>query len=308
MVSGTSELTARLAALGDIPEALIARRVDELGKRSYKGATQAAGIDLAISCIDLTTLEGADTPDRVRRLAAKAVRPDPFDMSCPQVAAVCVYPNRVGDARRALDAQGGAHIAVASVATGFPAGLTPIEARRAEIASALAQGATEIDTVIDRAAFLAGEYDAVAARIRDEKEQCGDAQLKVILETAELGDLTGVWRAAWIAMWSGADMIKTSTGKGPGGATLPVSYVMCMAAQRGSDELGRRVGVKISGGVKTSKDALKHLAIALDQLGADGLDPAHYRLGASSLLDDLVAQRRYHATGRYHGPDYFPMA
>jgi deoxyribose-phosphate aldolase len=161
--------------------------------------------------------------------------------------------------------------------------------------------------VIDRAAFLSGDYATVAARIRAEKEACGSAKLKVILETAELGDLTGVWHAAWVAMSAGADMIKTSTGKGPGGATLPVSYVMCMAAHRGSHEFDRSIGVKISGGVKTSKDALKHLALAVDQLGCSAVNPDNYRLGASSLLDDLVAQRRFHTTGRYHGQDYFPI-
>ena len=290
-----------------LPEHLIHRRVDEITKRSFKGLTQAAGIDLALACIDLTTLEGADTQGRTSRLAAKAARPDLEDLSCPSVAAVCVYPSRVSDVRHALDSIGGSHIPVASVATGFPAGLTPLEAHQVEIITAIEAGASEIDTVIDRAAFLSGDYRSVADRIRAEKEACGDRKLKVILETAELDSLSGVWRAAWIAMAAGADMIKTSTGKGPGGATLPVSYVMCMAAHRGSMEFGRRIGVKISGGVKTSKDALKHLALAVDQMGAEHVHQENYRIGASSLLDDLVAQRRFHATGRYHGPEYFPI-
>lgn len=290
-----------------MPESLIIRRVEEIAKRSFKSVTQAAGIDLALSCIDLTTLEGADTTARVARLAAKAVRPDLEDLGCPSVAAVCVYPSRVADARRALDSLGGSGIPVASVATGFPSGLTPPAARQSEILSALSSGAAEIDTVIDRAAFLSGDYAAVVSRIRAEKEACGAAKLKVILETAELGDLEGVWHAAWLAMGAGADMIKTSTGKGPGGATMHVSYTMCMAAHRGSVEFGRTIGVKISGGVKTSKDALKHLALAIDQMGISMVNPENYRLGASSLLDDLVAQRRYHATGRYHGQEYFPI-
>jgi len=303
----TAPLAGRLRALGDLPEAMINRRVAEIGKRSFKGDTQKAGLELAIACIDLTTLEGADTPARVARLAAKASQPDPADPTCPSVAALCVYPARVSDARAALDAAGGTHIPVASVATGFPAGLTPIVARQEEITQAISDGAAEIDTVIDRAAFLSGDFDAVFDRIRVEKEACGDVTLKVILETAELDDLTGVMHAAWIASWAGADMIKTSTGKGPGGATLPVAYVMAMVAHRASDELGRRVGVKISGGVKSAKDALKHLAVAIDQMGVAAVEPSNYRIGASSLLDDLLAQRRFHETGRYHGPEYFPI-
>lgn len=286
---------------------MIHHRVAEIGKRSFKGDTQAAGLELAISCIDLTTLEGADTPDRVARLAVKAARPDPADPTCPRVAALCVYPERVNDARTALDAVGARTLPVASVATGFPSGLTPIASRQEEISTALSHGATEIDTVIDRAAFLSGDFAAVADRIRAEREACGPAILKVILETAELDDLTGVHHAAWIAAIAGADMIKTSTGKGPGGATLPVSYVMCMVAHRASHELGRSVGVKISGGVKSAKDALKHLALAVDQMGPTAVHPANYRIGASSLLDDLLAQRRFHTTGRYHGPEHFPI-
>lgn len=307
MDSSTRALATRLRDLGPVPEALITRRVEEIAKRSYKADTQTAGLDLALSCIDLTTLEGADTAGRVARLAAKAARPDTADATCPSVAAVCVYPNRVADVRRALDTAHASHIPVASVAAGFPAGLTPLEARLAEITAAISDGAAEIDTVIDRAAFLSGDYAAMYDRVQAEKEYCGKRSLKVILETAELGDLTGVYHAAWTAMWAGADMIKTSTGKGPGGATLPVAYVMCLAAAAGSRELGRPIGVKISGGVKTSKDALKHLAIAIDQLGVEAVQPKTYRIGASSLLDDLVAQRRYHATGRYHGPEYFPI-
>lgn len=298
---------ARLAALAPVPEAMVAYRVAEITKRSFKADTQRAAIDLAIACIDLTTLEGADTPDRVRRLAVKAVRPDGEDLSCPSVAAVCVYPNRVADARAALDAAGGWNIPVASVASGFPAGLTPLMARLTEIDAAIAAGATEIDTVLDRAAFLSGDFKAVYERVRAEKEACGNAHLKVILETAELGDCSTVYRAAHLAMWAGADVIKTSTGKGPGGATLEVAYTMATAARHGAQELDRPIGVKISGGVRTAKDAFKHLAVALDQLGASMLHPAYYRIGASALLDDLVAQRRFHATGRYHGTEHFPI-
>lgn len=307
MESTNRALTANLRDLGALPEALVVRRVEEIAKRSYKADTQVAGIDLALSCIDLTTLEGADTKHRVARLASKAHRPDVEDSTCPSVAALCVYPTRVADARAALDALAANHIPVASVASGFPAGLTPLTSRLTEIHTAVADGAGEIDTVIDRAAFLSGDYAAVYERVLAEKEACNGRMLKVILETAELGDLTGVYHAAWLAMWAGADMIKTSTGKGPGGATLPVAYVMCLAAAAGTRDLRRPVGVKISGGVKSAKDALKHLAIAVDQLGPANVHPNNYRLGASSLLDDLVAQRRYHATGRYHGQEYFPI-
>jgi deoxyribose-phosphate aldolase len=303
----SAQLHDRLSALEVLPEGMIRHRVAELGKRSLKGETQRAGIDLAIACIDLTTLEGADTVERVRRLALKAARPDVEDGTCPSVAAVCVYPNLVSAARSALDDAGAVSVAVASVATGFPAGLTPLDARQKEIDHAIDQGATEIDTVIDRSAFLSGDFTAVFDRVRAEKEACGSLKLKVILETAELDDLSGVWRAAWLAMWAGADMIKTSTGKGPGGATLPVSFVMAMAAERGSQELGRPIGVKISGGVKTAKDALKHLTLALDQRGPSGISPGMYRIGASSLLDDLLAQRKFHSTGRYHSQEYFPL-
>jgi len=305
MSFGKTILLQRLSALKDMPEPMINHRVLEIGKRSFKADTQKAGLDLALSCMDLTTLEGADTPGRISKIAAKATRPDPLDPECPTVGAVCVYPSLVKYTRKSLDDVGGKNIPVASVAAGFPAGLTPLKARQEEIDQAIKDGAEEIDTVLDRGAFLSGDYHLVANRIKAEKEACGKAKLKVILETAELGDLTGIFHAAWIASWSGADMLKTSTGKGPGGASFIASYVLSMVAHRASIELGEEIGVKISGGVKSAKDALKHLAIAVDQMGVEAITPQRYRIGASSLLDDIVAQRRFHKTGRYHGPDYF---
>lgn len=287
---------------------MIRARVEALSTRSIKGDAQSAGWDLAIACVDLTTLEGADTPARVARLAARAVRPDPEDATCPAVAAVCVYPERVGDAKRALERLGDHDVAVASVASGFPAGLTPRAARLLEIEAAVAAGADEIDTVLDRAAFLSGNRAAVRERITQEKEACGHAKLKVILETAELGSADAVWRAAWDAAMSGADVLKTSTGKGPGGADLVSAWVLGTVAREAGDILGRPIGVKISGGVRTAKEALRYMLVINEVSGTEALVPSRFRFGASTLLDDLVAQRRYHSTGRYHGPDYFPAA
>jgi deoxyribose-phosphate aldolase len=291
-----------------LSEPMVRARVEALSTRSVKADAQAAAWDLSIACMDLTTLEGADTPGRVARLAARAVLPDPEDPTCPSVAAVCVYPTRVADARAALDRLGGGHVAVASVASGFPAGLTPREARMIEITAAVADGASEIDTVLDRAAFLSGDLDAVAQRIVEEKAACGPAKLKVILETAELGSPDAVWRAAWLAARSGADVLKTSTGKGPGGADLVSAWVLATVARDAGAELDRIIGVKISGGVRTAKDAVRYLLVVDDVAGPEALVPSRFRFGASGLLDDLVAQRRFHTTGRYHGPAYFPEA
>jgi deoxyribose-phosphate aldolase len=287
---------------------MVELRCATLATRSVKAAAQAAGVELAIACMDLTSLEGGDSPGRVRRLAARAATPDPADPNCPRPAAVCVYPDRVGDARAALDAAGAPEVAVAAVAAGFPVGLTPLAARQAEIDAAVAAGAAEIDTVLDRAAFLAGDLDAVRRRVAAEREACGPAHLKVIVESAELGSLAAVYDAALVAALAGADFVKTSTGKGPGGATLPAAFALARAARAATDATGRVVGVKVSGGVRTAKQALQYALVVADVLGPDALVPSRFRLGASSLLDDLVAQRRFHATGRYHGSDYFPSA
>lgn len=288
-------------------EPMVSLRTTTLASRSVKGESQKAGINLAIACMDLTTLEGGDTPHRVARLAARAAQPDPTDPTCPQPAAICVYPNRVTDARTTLNSLGAHTIAVASVATGFPAGLTPTHARQTEIAAAIKDGATEIDTVLDRSAFLAGDRATAAKRIRAEKEACGTTHLKVILETAELGSLDAIYQAAWLAARNGADFLKTSTGKGPGGATLNAAWTLALVANRASSELARPIGVKLSGGIRTAKDALRYMLVVADANGPDSLTPTTFRIGASTLLDDLTAQRLYHKTGRYHGPDYFPV-
>ncbi len=292
--------------LNSINGSQISHRVDQIGMRSYKKDTQAQGIDLAISCIDLTTLEGGDTPGRIKRLVSKAVNPDREDANCPNVAAICVYPNSVRHVVAGLKEYNNTTIKVAAVASGFPAGMTPLTARLNEIDYSVRSGANEIDTVLDRSLFLSGAFQEVVNRVKEEKEACGKAKLKVILETSELNDLTDIYHSAWLAMLGGADVIKTSTGKHTSGATFPASWVMCLAAKEGSALFSRPIGVKISGGVKVSKDALKHLAIAIDRFGT--ISPDMWRIGASSLLDDLVAQRAFHRNGIYYGQEYFPVS
>ena len=297
-----------IASLGPLPEPMIAYRCATLQSRSIKGDAQAAGLDLAIACVDLTTLEGADTTERVHRLAARAVTPDPDDPSCPRPAAVCVYPSRVSDARKHLDALGGSDVAVASVAGAFPSGLAPREVRLREIEMAVADGASEIDIVIDRGLLLAGRYSSVFDELRAARQATGSARLKVILETGELGSLDVIRHACWLAAAAGADFLKTSTGKSGTGATPTAAWVLANTAEQYRLLTGRRVGVKISGGVRHAKDALRYMLIIADQLGTEGLHPAWFRIGASSLLDDLCAQRRFHATGRYWGAEYFPAS
>nr|WP_246401163.1 deoxyribose-phosphate aldolase [Jiangella mangrovi] len=256
--------------------------------------------------IDLTTLEGQDTPGKVRALSAKALRPDPSDRTVPQVAAVCVYPDLVATAVEAL---GGAHrtVKVASVATGFPSGRTSLAVKEADTRDAVAAGADEVDMVIDRGAFLAGRYGEVFEEIVAVKQAAGDAHLKVILETGELATYDNVRRASWLAMLAGGDFIKTSTGKVAPAATLPVTLVMLEAVRDFREATGRQVGVKPAGGIRTSKDAIKYLVLVNETVGDDWLDPDWFRLGASSLLNDLLMQRQKIATGRYAGPDYFTL-
>lgn len=292
----------------ELTEHMVLRRTATLASRSVKADAQAAGIDAMVRCMDLTSLEGSDTPGRIARLAARASNPDPDDPTCPRPAAVCVYPARVADARAALDHLGATGVAVAAVAAGFPVGLTPVSARIAEITESVAAGATEIDTVLDRAAFMSGDYDAVCARVAAEREACGDAHLKVIVESGELGSVGAVHAAAWLAAMSGAHFVKTSTGKGPAGADFASAFALAVAAAQASEALGEPIGVKVSGGVRTSRQALTYGLIVADVLGGDAVVPTRFRVGASSLLDDLTAQRRYHATSRYHGPDYFPAS
>ena len=275
-----------------------------LSTRSIKTTAKAWAIDLAIRMIDLTTLEGADTPGKVRALSAKARRPDPADPSCPAVAALCVYPAMVPVAAPEL-AGSGVHLA--SVATAFPSGQAPLDVKLADTRAAVAAGADEIDMVINRGAFLSGRYQEVYDEIVAVKDACGGAHLKVILETGELATYDNVRRASWLAMLAGGDFIKTSTGKVPVAATLPVTLVMLEAVRDFRDATGRQVGVKPAGGIRTTKDAIKYLVVVNETAGADWLDPDWFRFGASSLLNDLLMQRTKLATGHYSGPDYFTV-
>lgn len=276
-------------------------RAARLGTRSIKTTSKGFALDLAIRMIDLTTLEGADTPGKVRSLAAKARRPDPADPTCPQVAAVCVYPDMVAVAKRELHGTG---IHVASVATAFPSGRTSLEVKLADTRYAVAAGADEIDMVIDRGAFLAGRYAEVFEQIAAVKAACGAAHLKVILETGELVTYDNVRRASWLAMLAGADFIKTSTGKVSPAATLPVTLVMLEAVRDFRVASGRTVGMKPAGGIRTAKDAIKYLVVVNETCGPDWLDPALFRFGASSLLNDLLMQRQKLTSGHYSGPNY----
>ncbi|AXK32719.1 deoxyribose-phosphate aldolase [Streptomyces armeniacus] len=304
-----ASLRAALHGLPGVDEVGARARAAGLATRSIKTTAKAQGIDLAIRMVDLTTLEGADTPGKVRALAAKARRPDPADRSVPHAAAVCVYPDLVGVAVRALRGSG---VGVASVATAFPAGRAPLEVKLLDTRQAVADGADEIDMVIDRGAFLAGDYRKVHDEIAAVKEACarpggGAAHLKVILETGELETYDNVRRASWLAMRAGADFIKTSTGKVAPAATLPVTLVMLEAVRDFRAATGRQVGVKPAGGIRTAKDALRLLVLVNETAGPDWLDPAWFRIGASSLLNDLLMQRTRLTTGTYSGPDYYTL-
>src|SRR3954449_2861729 len=281
-----------------------------LASRSIKTTAKQWALDAAISMIDLTTLEGQDTPGKVRALCAKARRPDPADPATPAVAAVCVYPDLAHVAATELKGTG---IHVASVATAFPSGRTSLDVKLADVKYAVAAGADEVDMVIDRGAFLAGDYLRVFDEITAVKQACGSAassgsaggaHLKVILETGELVTLDNVRRASWLAMLAGADFIKTSTGKVSPAATLPVCYVMLEAVRDFRDATARQIGVKPAGGIRTTKDAVKHLVLINETVGADWLDPHWFRFGASSLLNDLLLQRQKLRTGHYSGPDH----
>ncbi|MGP4095218.1 deoxyribose-phosphate aldolase [Nonomuraea sp. KM90] len=297
-------LRAYLHGLPGVDEVGVRRRAADLATRSIKTTAKRYAIDLAIRMVDLTTLEGADTPGKVRALAAKAVRPDPADATAPPVAALCVYPDLVAVAAEALRGSG---VGLASVATGFPAGRTSPEVKLADTAAAVAAGATEVDMVIDRGAFLAGDYRKVFDEIAAVKERCGPAHLKVILETGELVTYDNVRRASWLALHAGADFIKTSTGKVAPAATLPVTLVMLEAVRDYRAATGRQAGVKPAGGIRTTKDALRYLVLVKEIAGGDWLDPAWFRLGASTLLNDLLMQRTKLATGHYGGPDYYTI-
>jgi deoxyribose-phosphate aldolase len=276
-------------------------RAGALATRSIKTTAKAWAIDTAISMVDLTTLEGADTPGKVRSLCAKAMRPDPTDASVPAVAAVCVYPDLVETAVHALR---GSRVGVASVATAFPSGRASLETKLHDVRDAVAAGASEIDMVIDRGAFLAGRYLQVFEEIVATKAACGTAHLKVILETGELATLDNTRRASWLALLAGGDFIKTSTGKVAPAATPPVALVMLEAVRDFREVSGELRGVKLAGGIRASKEAVRYLVMVNEVAGDDWLDPRLFRFGASSLLNDLLLQRHKLASGSYDGPDY----
>ncbi|WP_028050968.1 deoxyribose-phosphate aldolase [Cellulomonas sp. URHD0024] len=284
------------------------QRAAGLGTRSIKTTSKAWALDRIIGLIDLTTLEGADTPGKVRSLVAKAVTPDPGDLTCPRVAAVCVYGDMVPHAVQALGAAHG-EIAVAAVATAFPSGRASRSIKLEDTADAVAAGADEIDMVIDRGAFLAGRYGQVFDEIAAVKEACRRADgtyahLKVILETGELNTYDNVRRASWLGILAGGDFIKTSTGKVSPAATLPVTLLMLEVVRDWYRLTGHQVGVKPAGGIRTSKDAIKYLVTVAETAGEEWLTPHLFRFGASSLLNDVLLQRQKVATGHYSGPDY----
>ncbi|HEY9456395.1 MAG TPA: deoxyribose-phosphate aldolase [Gaiella sp.] len=294
----------RLPRLGSVDAVSLEGRAAELAKRSIKRESKLFALDLAIRMIDLTTLEGADTPGKVRALSAKAQRPDPGDASIPSVAAVCVYPSLAAVASRALS---GSSVKVASVATSFPSGQAPLEVKLADVRAAVAAGADEIDMVIDRGAFLSGRIGQVYDEVVAVKEACGDAHLKVILETGELGTYDAVRRASLVAIAGGADFIKTSTGKVSPAATLPVTLCMLEVIRDVYDETGLVVGMKPAGGIRTAKQAIQYLCVLHETLGVEWLTPDRFRLGASSLLNDLLLQIRKQRTGIYRSPDEFTL-
>ncbi|HEX5695958.1 MAG TPA: deoxyribose-phosphate aldolase [Acidimicrobiia bacterium] len=298
----TPTLRTFLRSVPSVDEVGAKERVAALSTRSIKRESKRAALDLMIRMMDLTTLEGKDTPGKVIQLSAKAHRPDPTDPSIPSVAAVCIYPNMVPYAVQATEGTG---IHVASVATYFPSGQADIKLKVDETKKVVADGADEVDMVIDRGAFLSGEYFRVFDEIRRIKDAAGDAHLKVILETGELETLDNVRRASMLAMAAGGDFIKTSTGKVSPAATLPVTLVMLEAIRDFHDTTGVMVGMKPAGGIRTSKDAMKYLVVLNETLGEAWMTPDWFRFGASSLLNDVLMQIRFQETGRYSSPDYF---
>src|SRR6476659_1547321 len=279
-------------------------RAASLAKRSLKNSSKVWGLNLAISMIDLTTLEGKDTAGKVYALCQKAIRPDPSDREVPHVAAVCVYPSMVPYVKQALNGSG---VKVASVATGFPSGQTFTDIKVRETRDTVAAGADEIDMVIDRGAFLSGDYQKVFDEIAEIKEACGPAHLKVILETGELANYDQVSKASLIAMFAGADFIKTSTGKVTTNATLPVTLVMLEAIRDFMHVTGKKIGMKPAGGIANAKLALAYLVLLYETMGGEWMTPDLFRFGASSLLNDVLMQLRKEKTGAYQSGDYFTL-
>lgn len=300
-----SSLKAFLDNLPGVDKVGAESRAAMLATRSIKTSSKARAIDLAISMVDLTTLEGADTPGKVRSLCAKAVRPDPSDPTVPHVGAICVYNDMVKIAREYLDSIGGETLPVAAVSTAFPSGRASMEVKLRDTKDAIDAGASEIDMVIDRGAFLSGRFGAVYDEIEAIKALCGDkAHLKVILETGELATYDNVRKASYLAMLAGADFIKTSTGKVNPAATAPVVLVMLEAVRDFHALSGRKIGVKPAGGIRTTKDAIKQLVLVNETTGPEWLTPELFRIGASALLNDLLMQRMKLSNGRYSSANY----
>ena len=284
-----------------VDKVMVEERAAALGKRSIKKETKVAGLKLAISMMDLTTLEGKDSAGKVRQMSHKARAPS-ADPSVPACAAVCVYPKLVPVAKKALE---GSNVKVASVSTAFPSGLSPLAVKLADVRQAVEYGADEIDMVIDRGAMLSGEFNAVFDEIAATKEACGEAHLKVILETGELGSYDVVRKASQIAMLAGGDFIKTSTGKIVPAATPPVTLVMLEAIRDYYYATGKRIGMKPAGGIRTAKQALHYLVMVKETLGDAWLNNEMFRFGASTLLNDVLMQLEKERTGAYQGGDYF---
>jgi deoxyribose-phosphate aldolase len=299
-----SHLGSLMRGVRSVDQVGVEERAADLAKRSIKKSSKLWALDLAIRCMDLTTLEGADTAGKVAALCSKAVRPKPGDASIPAVAAVCIYPSLVAQAVAHVRGSG---VKVASVATAFPSGQTFMSVKVAETEAAVGAAADEIDMVIDRGAFLSGDYQHVYDEIVAVKDACGKAHLKVILETGELGTYDNVRRASILAMAAGADFIKTSTGKVTPAATLPVSLVMMEAIRDFQRETGQSVGFKPAGGIRMAKQAIQYLVLLHETLGPDWLTPERFRLGASSLLNDVLMQIDKERSGAYQSGDYYTI-
>lgn len=295
-----------LHSLPGVDKVGLEARAASLGTRSIKTASKAWALDAAIKMMDLTTLEGMDTPERVKSLCLKALTPDPTDLSTPRPAAICVYGDMVKYAKATLKDSG---VYVAAVATAFPSGRASLRVKLEDTKDAVRAGADEIDMVIDRGAFLAGEYLEVYKQIVAVKEACkrsdgSYAHLKVILETGELQTYDNIRRASYLAMLAGGDFIKTSTGKVTVNATIPITMLMLQAVRDWYEETGELIGVKPAGGIRTAKDAIKYLVVVKETAGETWLNPDLFRFGASSLLNDVLMQRQKLKTGHYSGPDY----
>jgi len=306
LVDGSdASLKKYLGALSGVDQVGADARAAMLATRSIKTTSKRWAIDTAISMVDLTTLEGADTPGKVQALCTKAVRPDPTDSSVPSVGAVCVYNDMVAIARVHLDLIGGAHVGVAAVSTAFPSGRASMAVKLQDTQDAIDAGASEIDMVIDRGAFLSGDYIGVFNEIVQIRELCGNkAHLKVIFETGELVTYDNVRKASFLAMAAGADFIKTSTGKIAPAATPPVVLVMLEAVRDFFSMTQKRIGVKPAGGIRNTKDAIKQLVLVNETAGPEWLTPSLFRIGASALLNDLLMQRMKMDDGYYASPAY----